>query len=196
MREAIRKRRLHVARESPPDRRHPAAGGRNRRTSRSTKRSGCAAGIGLRVDELELLAAREGERSVGLGAHAQVIDAGRGQAACRWSRRRPRSRAHAARRRQRRRAAAAARRPCRRRADVRRARDRRRRPASARARHRRGRQRRRSAPPSGPTPTKSVSQNWQTASCRSSSRPVQRLQPLKRQKTAGRPAFRPSPCSV
>jgi hypothetical protein len=52
-------------------------------------------------------------------------------------------------------------------------------------------------PPPGPSvPTKSVSQNWQTASSRSSSRPVHRLQPENRQKTAGRPVLAPSPCSV
>jgi hypothetical protein len=48
-------------------------------------------------------------------------------------------------------------------------------------------------PPSGPTPTKSVSQNWHTALERSSSRPVQRLQPLNRQNTAALPEFAPSP---
>ena len=36
----------------------------------------------------------------------------------------------------------------------------------------------------------------QTALARSCSRPVQRLQPAKRQNTAGRPAWPPSPCSV
>ena len=40
-------------------------------------------------------------------------------------------------------------------------------------------------------PTKSVSQNVQTAVARSCSRPLQRLQPAKRRKTAGRPAARP-----
>src|SRR6478609_7914246 len=43
-------------------------------------------------------------------------------------------------------------------------------------------------PPSGPVPTKSVSQNLQTARDLSSSRPDQRLHPEKRQKTAARPA--------
>src|SRR5471030_3006635 len=44
-------------------------------------------------------------------------------------------------------------------------------------------------PPASPSvPTKSVSQNWQTALARSLSRPVHRLQPAKRQNTAGRPA--------
>jgi bifunctional enzyme CysN/CysC len=44
-------------------------------------------------------------------------------------------------------------------------------------------------PPSVPSvPTKSVSQNWQVASARSCSRPLQRLQPEKRQNTAARPA--------
>ena len=45
-------------------------------------------------------------------------------------------------------------------------------------------------------PTKSVSQNWQVARCRSCSRPVHRLHPANRQNTAGRPACTPSPCSV
>ena len=49
-------------------------------------------------------------------------------------------------------------------------------------------------PPPGPSvPTKSVSQNWQMALPLSASRPDQRLQPAKRQKTAGRPTFAPSP---
>ena len=52
-------------------------------------------------------------------------------------------------------------------------------------------------PPPGPSvPTKSVSQNWQMAVARSPSRPVHRLQPAKRQNTAGRPACAPSPCRV
>ena len=51
-------------------------------------------------------------------------------------------------------------------------------------------------PPSGPVPTKSVSQNVHTASARSASRPVHRLHPLNRQNTAGRPLFAPSPWSV
>ena len=43
-------------------------------------------------------------------------------------------------------------------------------------------------PPPGPSvPTKSVSQNWQIAEARSRSRPLQRLQPVNRKKTAGRP---------
>src|SRR5439155_13729219 len=46
-------------------------------------------------------------------------------------------------------------------------------------------------PPSGPVPTKSVSQNWQTARDLSSSRPDQRLQPEKRQNTAARPVCAP-----
>src|SRR3546814_7311752 len=41
-------------------------------------------------------------------------------------------------------------------------------------------------PPSGPTPTKSVSQKVQSAVARSSSRPDQRLHPEKRRNTAGR----------
>ncbi len=45
-------------------------------------------------------------------------------------------------------------------------------------------------------PTKSVSQKRQTAVSRSASRPDHRLQPAKRQNTAGRPAFSPSPCKV
>src|SRR5207245_9431027 len=51
-------------------------------------------------------------------------------------------------------------------------------------------------PPSGPTPTKSVSQNRQTARARSASRPLHKLQPENRQKTAGRPVWNPSPWSV
>jgi hypothetical protein len=51
-------------------------------------------------------------------------------------------------------------------------------------------------PPSPSVPTNSVSQKRHSALARSSSRPLQRLQPEKRQKTAGRPARRPSPCSV
>ena len=51
-------------------------------------------------------------------------------------------------------------------------------------------------PPSGPTPTKSVSQKVHTACSRSASRPVHRLHPEKRQNTAARPAFTPSPCRV
>ena len=43
-------------------------------------------------------------------------------------------------------------------------------------------------PPSPSVPAKSVSQNWHTASARSRSRPLHKLQPAKRQKTAGRPA--------
>ena len=55
----------------------------------------------------------------------------------------------------------------------------------------------RNVPPPGPSvPTKSVSQNRHTAVARCSSRPVQRLQPVKRQNTAGRPAWAPSPCRV
>ena len=50
-------------------------------------------------------------------------------------------------------------------------------------------------PPSRPSvPTKSVSQKLQMAASRSSSWPDQRLQPAKRQKTAGRPVLAPSPC--
>src|SRR5215217_2988766 len=45
-------------------------------------------------------------------------------------------------------------------------------------------------------PTKSVSQNLHAAVARSASRPDQRLQPAKRQNTAGRPACAPSPCRV
>src|SRR5580698_10647849 len=53
------------------------------------------------------------------------------------------------------------------------------------------------APPPGPlVPTKSVSQKVQTAVARSASRPLQRLQPAKRQNTAARPVWPPSPCSV
>src|SRR5262249_41068605 len=48
-------------------------------------------------------------------------------------------------------------------------------------------------PPSPPVPTKSVSQNEQTACFRSFSTPDQRLHPANRQKTAGRPAWAPSP---
>src|SRR3954470_14388351 len=48
-------------------------------------------------------------------------------------------------------------------------------------------------PPSPSTPTKSVSQNWQMACSRSSSRPVHKLQPAKRQNTAARPDRAPSP---
>src|ERR1700730_4811653 len=52
-------------------------------------------------------------------------------------------------------------------------------------------------PPPGPSiPTKSVSQKRQTARPRSFSWPDQRLQPEKRQNTAARPAFAPSPCNV
>src|SRR5580704_8630761 len=52
-------------------------------------------------------------------------------------------------------------------------------------------------PPRVPSsPTKSVSQNWQMAPARSFSWPDQRLQPEKRQNTAARPAFAPSPCNV
>ncbi len=52
-------------------------------------------------------------------------------------------------------------------------------------------------PPPGPSvPTKSVSQNWQTALARCSSRPLHRLQRAKRQNTATRPVLAPSPCSV
>src|ERR1019366_7116871 len=52
-------------------------------------------------------------------------------------------------------------------------------------------------PPPGPSvPTKSVSQNLQTADGRWRSRPVHRLQPANRQKTAARPVLWPSPCSV
>src|ERR1043166_5883380 len=52
-------------------------------------------------------------------------------------------------------------------------------------------------PPPGPSvPTKSVSQNRQTASARPSSRPLQRLHPAKRQNTAGLPALAPSPWRV
>src|SRR5208337_4499980 len=50
-------------------------------------------------------------------------------------------------------------------------------------------------PPPGPSmPTKFVSQKWQMAPARSFSWPDQRLQPEKRQNTAARPAFAPSPC--
>jgi len=51
-------------------------------------------------------------------------------------------------------------------------------------------------PPWPSVPTKSVSQKVQAAPARSLSRPVQRLQPAKRQKTAARPACAPSPCRV
>ena len=51
-------------------------------------------------------------------------------------------------------------------------------------------------PPSGPTPTKSVSQNEQIAAARSCSRPLHRLQPANRTNTARRPACTPSPWSV
>ncbi len=45
-------------------------------------------------------------------------------------------------------------------------------------------------------PTNSVSQNVHAAAARSSSRPDHRLQPAKRQNTAGRPVSAPSPCNV
>ena len=52
-------------------------------------------------------------------------------------------------------------------------------------------------PPSVPSvPKKSVSQKLQTALARSCSRPDHRLQPAKRQNTAGLPALAPSPCRV
>src|SRR5258708_2086298 len=51
-------------------------------------------------------------------------------------------------------------------------------------------------PPAPSVPTKDVSQNLQMAVARSFSRPDHRLQPAKRQKTAGRPTFLPSPCKV
>src|ERR1700730_1405025 len=51
-------------------------------------------------------------------------------------------------------------------------------------------------PPVPFSPTKSVSQKRQTARPRSLSWPDQRLQPEKRQNTAARPAFAPSPCNV
>ena len=52
-------------------------------------------------------------------------------------------------------------------------------------------------PPPGPlVSAKSVSQNLQIAEARSASRPDQRLQPAKRQKTAARPVCAPSPCRV
>src|SRR5580704_4105739 len=51
-------------------------------------------------------------------------------------------------------------------------------------------------PPVPSNPTKSVSQKRQTARPRSFSWPDQRLQPEKRQNTAARPAFAPSPCNV
>ena len=56
-------------------------------------------------------------------------------------------------------------------------------------RARRVRLHRENLPPSVPSvPTKSVSQKRQMALARSCSRPLQRLQPAKRQNTAGRPA--------
>ena len=48
-------------------------------------------------------------------------------------------------------------------------------------------------PPLPFVPKKSVSQNRQIAVLRSGSRPLQRLQPVNRQNTAGLPAFAPSP---
>jgi len=52
-------------------------------------------------------------------------------------------------------------------------------------------------PPPGPSvPTKSVSQNLQTASTRCCSRPDHRLQPENRRNTAARPVCAPSPCKV
>ena len=55
-------------------------------------------------------------------------------------------------------------------------------------------------PPPGPSvPTKSVSHHAEQPPGpfdRSGSRPVQRLQPVNRRNTAGRPACMPSPCSV
>ena len=52
-------------------------------------------------------------------------------------------------------------------------------------------------PPPGPSvPTKSVSQKRHWAKARSASRPLHRLQPAKRQNTAGRPTWAPSPCRV
>ena len=62
-----------------------------------------------------------------------------------------------------------------------------------------GERRRRVAnlPPSGPDADEiGVAERGTIASARSASRPVHRLQPAKRQNTAGRPAFAPSPCSV
>jgi len=50
-------------------------------------------------------------------------------------------------------------------------------------------------PFSPPVPTKSVSQKEHSAVKRSDSRPDQRLHPEKRQKTAGRPLWAPSPCN-
>jgi hypothetical protein len=51
-------------------------------------------------------------------------------------------------------------------------------------------------PPCPSTPTKSVSQNRQTALDRSFSRLDQRLHPENRQNTAARPVWAPSPCRV
>ena len=51
-------------------------------------------------------------------------------------------------------------------------------------------------PPSPSVPTKSVSQKLQIADSRSFSRPLHRLHPAKRKKTAGRPVCTPSPWMV
>ena len=150
----------------------------------------------LGKDELEFVARSSrtsGAPALGL-TQIQSMPGGR-QLACRWSRWRSRSPASwSACDERRRRAAAAARRRCRRRSGAPAAR---RRPATWRRRLRPGRSRWRTCRRPAPSvPTKSVSQKGQMALARSSSRPDQRLHPAKRQNTAGRPVFAPSPCKV
>ena len=160
--------------------------------SSASKRSGSAPACGK--TSFSSSPAREHERRAGLGAHADPVDACRRPAACRWSRSRPRSRSRAARRR----AAASScssgsppvqttsgRAAAGRSGHVPRDRAPRDRPPSRTCR-RPGRRCRRSR----------CRRSRQTAVARSSSWPDHRLQPAKRQNTAGRPVFAPSPCSV
>ena len=149
-------------------------------------------GAGLRIDQLQFIAARQLLLGIGLGADADPVDARRRQQRAVGLDADLETLRHAAPRSARRPAAAAARRRCRRHRACR----------CAWSGHCARTARARAAasanlPPPGPSvPTKSVSQNWQTASARSFSRPLHRLQPAKRRNTAARPVCAPSPCSV
>ena len=171
-------------------RRRPSAGGRTPR-SRATRSAPAAHPRALRIDELELVAVREHERRVGLGAHADPVDARRVRAACRSSRRRPRSRARAARRSPAASSWSSGSPPVQTTSGRPPTRGRRSRAASARARRRRARRRSRTCRRPDRRRRSRCRRTGRRRAARSASRPVHRLQPEKRQNTAGRPAFAP-----
>ena len=136
----------------------PSAAGRSARKSSASNRSGVASG--LRIDELELVAARQHERRAGLRAHADPVESRRRLLGSVGLDRDLESRACSA--------STAASSSCSSGSPPVQTTNGR---AAARASTASARRRPRASvvgavanlPPSGPTPTKSVSQNWQTA---------------------------------